>query len=128
MRKMNRAAAIFSILMGVALSSTWIILFAIGQVPEISTKPFETSLLLTAEFLTAASLIGSGYGVLTHRRWGQWVNLVAMGMLLYCVVNYIGVLAEQGTWPAVAFFSLVTVLTVTFITDFLYHVSGEKAT
>ncbi len=126
MRKMLKSAAIFSILMGVALLSTWIVMFAIGQVPELSTKPFETSLLLTAEFLTAFALIGGGYGVLTRRNWGHWANLVALGMLLYCVINYMGVLAEQGTWPAVAWFALVTALTIIFIADSLFHYAGQK--
>jgi hypothetical protein len=94
MRKMTKSAAVFSILMGMALLATWIVLFAIGQVPEISTKPLATSLLLTAEFLTGFALIGGGYGVLTHRQWGHLTNLVALGMLLYCVVMH-RLLAEQ---------------------------------
>ncbi len=126
MRMFTKSRAIFSILMGVALLSTWIVMFAIGQVPEILTKPLSTSLLLVAEFLTAAALIGGGYGVLTHRNWGNLANLVALGMLLYCVVNYIGVLAEQGNRPAVIWFVFVTIFTFLFIIEYLYHSADQK--
>ena len=125
MRRMERCAAIFSVLTGGALLSTWIVMFAVGKVPEISTKPLETSLLLTAELLTAFALIGGGFGVLARRQWGVWTNLVAMGMLLYCVINYIGILAEQGSWPVVAWFAFVAMLTIIFVGDYLRQSRGQ---
>ncbi len=121
MRRMMKFGAIFSLLMGAALLSTWIVMFAIGNVPEISAKPLETALLLVAEVSTGLALIIGGYGVLKKRPWGRLANLASLGMLLYCVINYIGVLAQQGTWPAVGWFTLVTIFTVIFILDYLYH-------
>ncbi len=123
----TKSRAIFSILMGVALLSTWIVMFAIGEVPEISTRPLSTSFLLLAEFLTAAGLIGGGYGVLSHQKWGNLTNLMAMGMLLYCVVNYIGILAEQNNWPAVIWFVFVVTLTIIFVSDYIYHSLEQKS-
>ena len=53
----TKAAAIFSILMGASLLSTWVVLFAASQVPELTTSPFSTTLLLVGEALTGLSLI-----------------------------------------------------------------------
>lgn len=107
-----KAAAIFSILMGASLLATWVVLFAVGQVPELSTSPFKTTLLLVAEVLTGLSLIVGGYGLLTRQVWGLKLQLVALGMLLYCTIFSCGELG-QGNPPVVIFFG--TVATLTFI-------------
>ncbi len=64
---MKKAAAIFSVLMGLTMSGTWTYLLLANQFPEIRTVPLESSYLLAAEGLTAAALIAAGYGVLTRR-------------------------------------------------------------
>jgi hypothetical protein len=109
---MKKTVAIFSILMGVALIGTWIVLFALGNVPELATSPLETGLLLVAEFLTGASLIVGGSGLLVHARWGMPLNLVALGMLLYVSTYYTGILGQEGNAPAAVFMAVVAVLSV----------------
>jgi hypothetical protein len=111
---MPKFSAIFSILMGVALLSTWIVMILSGRVPELVTQPVQTMFLLVAEILTGASLILSGYGVLAGARWGQPANLIALGMLVYCSINYFGVLCQQGNIPAAIFMGLVTVAALFF--------------
>ena len=67
---MRKIEAALSILMGAALLGTWIVLFLLGNVPELATSPLETGLLLVAEFLTGLSLIAGGIGLLARTRWG----------------------------------------------------------
>ena len=113
MGNMTRAAAIFSILMGASLLATWVVLFALGQVPEVYTSPFSTTLLLVAEALTGLGLIVGGYGLLTKRVWGLKLQLVALGMLLYCAIFSCGELG-QGNPPAAIFFGAVAALAFIF--------------
>ena len=113
MGNMTRAAAIFSILMGASLLATWVVLFAVGQVPELYTSPFKTTLLLVAEALTGLSLIVGGYGLLARRVWGIKLQLVALGMLLYCAIFSCGELG-QGNPLAAIFFGAVATLAFIF--------------
>jgi hypothetical protein len=109
---MKKAVAIFSILMGTALIGTWLVLFLLGEVPELATSPLETGLLLVAEFLTGASLIVGGSGLVARKRWGMPLDLVALGMLLYVSTYYTGILAQEGNTPAALFMAVVAFLTV----------------
>jgi hypothetical protein len=109
---MKKTVAIFSILMGTTLIGTWLVLFVIGNVPELATSPLQTGLLLVAEFLTGASLIFGGSGLLARARWGMPLELVALGMLLYVSTYYTGILGQEGNTPAAVFMAVVAVLTL----------------
>ena len=104
---MKIGAAIFSILMGLAMFGTWIFLFLTGGAPDIRKFPIETGYLLTAEFLTAAALVAAGYGVLSNREWAMPLILVALGQLIYCTIRFAGELGQQGSLGGLAFFSAV---------------------
>jgi hypothetical protein len=110
MSSLTKAISYFSMLMGVSQMATWIVLFSLGKVPEIVTRPFETWMLLAAEFLTGCALVVSGYAFLTRRSWGFHLELAALGMLLYCTVFSTGVFGQQGNIPAAAFFAAVALL------------------
>ena len=118
---MLRITAIYSLIMGLLLIGTWVVLLALGQVPELWTRPLETGFLLAAEFLTGIGLILGGYGLLAPRRWGFTVALFSLGMMFYTVVQSIGLFAEQGILPASAWFVLVTALTALVMGYFLRH-------
>lgn len=104
---MKKAAAIFSILMGVMMFGTWAFLLLSNQFPEIRTLPIESGYLLVAEFLTAAALIIAGYGVLTRRQWALALMLVALGQLIYCTIRFAGELGQGGSLAGLGFFSSV---------------------
>ena len=122
---MRKLTAIYSILMGVLLIGTWLVLFALGQVPALWTQPLDTGFLLAAEFLTGISLVAGGWGLLTVRPWGFTLVLFAFGMMFYTVVRSIGLFAEQGVLLAAAWFILVTVLTLILMGYFLQRISQE---
>ena len=123
---MKRTIAIFSILMGTALIGTWLVLFVLGNAPELATSPLESGLLLVAEFLTGASLIVGGSGLLARRRWGMPLELVALGMLLYVSTYYTGILAQEQNTPAAVFMAVVAVLTVALLGYAVPAASGAR--
>jgi hypothetical protein len=106
----SKTIPVFCIIMGLAQMTTWIVLFSLGEVPEIVTQPFGTWMLLVAEFLTGLALVVGGYAFLTRRSWGFHLELAALGMLLYCTVFSTGVFGQQGNSPAAAFFASIALL------------------
>ncbi len=110
---MNKAASIFSLFCGAAMYVTWGTMLATGQVPELKTETFETLFLLAAEFLTAASLLVGGFGLLTKKSWGSRMDLAALGMLLYCTIFSTGALGADST-PAAIFFGTIATLAFVF--------------
>ncbi len=123
---MKQVTALYSILMGALLIGSWIVLFAIGQVPYLWTLPLDTSFLLLAEFLTGIGLIVGGWGLLAKRPWAFTITLFALGMMFYTVVRSTGLFAEQGITLAAAWFVLVTVLTVLLMGYLLRHSSLQS--
>ncbi len=104
---MKKAAAIFSISMGVMMIGTWAFLFLLDLYPQGRTLPLETGYLLVAEALTAGALIAAGYGILSNRPWAMPLILVALGELIYNTVRFGGELGQAGSLAGLAFFTAV---------------------
>jgi hypothetical protein len=63
-----------------------------------------------AEFLTAIALVVGGLALLMDWPWALPLYLVAMGMLLYSLINSPGYFAQLRQWPMVALFGVMFVL------------------
>ncbi len=122
---MKRAAAIFTIAMGVMMLGSWSFLFLTNQYPAARTLPLETGYLLTAEFLTASALIAAGYGILSGRSWALPLILVALGELIYCTIRFAGELGQGGSAPGLIFFTAVALSGLTFAV-LLVQSTGRK--
>ena len=116
---MKNAASIFSLFCGIAMLIVWAILLGTGNVTELQTSPFQVTLLLVAEFLTAVSLILGRFGLLMGKRWGLRTDLAALGMLLYCTVFSIGVFGQASNIPAASFFGVTAFLTAVLLSRFI---------
>ena len=111
----RKIAAIYSIIIGIAMIGMWFSLIAANQVPEINTEPIRITYHLIGEFLTASILLIGGFGLFTNRGWGFHVFLIAMGMLLYTVIVSAGYYGQLGDMIMVGMFTIFQVLTVLFI-------------
>lgn len=105
---------------------TWSYLFLFGQFPEAHTVPVETGYLLAAEFLTSAALISAGYGILSGRKWGMPLILIALGELIYCTVRFAGELGQTGSIGGLAFFTSVALFGITFAVYLLVSTSHQR--
>ena len=94
-----------------AMLGMWAGLYLAGEIPELATAPLEIGYHLAAEGLTALALLAAGVGLLRGRAWGGRVLPVALGMLLYTVVNSAGYYANLGEWPMVGLFTALTLAT-----------------
>ena len=124
---MNKAAAIFSILMGLMMSGTWAFLLLFNRFPAVRTVPLETGYLLVAEFLTAAELVVAGYGVLVHWQWAPALLLVALGQLVYCTIRFAGELGQSGSVAGLAFFSTVAAGALVFAAYLVAAAAGPRS-
>jgi hypothetical protein len=111
----RKIAAVYAMLVGALMVAQWIMFIAIGQVPELQTEPVRISFHLAGEFLTAILLVTGGLGLITGRKWGLNIYLVAMGMLLYTIIVSPGYFAQLGQWAFTGMFAVLLVLTVGFI-------------
>jgi len=111
----RRIAAVYGMLVGVAMIGLWITLLLTGEVPELETNPLEIRYHLAAEVLTAVALVGSGAGLWQGRRWADRAFAVALGLLLYTVINSAGYYADLGDVGMVGVFTALTALTAVLV-------------
>ena len=109
---MKTVVAVYSITMGVAMLTMWTVLWAIGAIPEMMTKPWEIAMNLTAEFTTAGLLVTSGIGMWLDTRWAARVNVFASGMLVYTLIQSPGYYLQHRADSFVAIFAVVFLVTV----------------
>jgi len=121
---MKRAAASYAIVVGVLMFGQWAMFLFTGNVPELQTGPIRIAFHLAGEFTTAALLIVGGFGLLTVRRWGYHVFLLALGMLLYTIIVSPGYFGQLGQWAFVLLFAGLVVLTALFAV-LAYRAEGE---
>ncbi len=112
---LRKATAAYCLVIGFLMVVSWIALFATNQIPELANTPVRLAFLLEAEFLTAFGLIAAGMGLLSRRRWASTAYLVASGMLLYTVINTIGVFAQRGEPALAALFFVLLAVTALFL-------------
>ncbi len=96
---LQRAAGGFLAVLGGLMIAVWGVLLATDQVPEVRTAPIALTFLLLAEMTTAALSMVSGAALVAHKPWAHRAYLVASGMMLYAITNYLGVLAQGGQTP-----------------------------
>lgn len=108
---MNVLVAAYSILVGVFMIGFWGFLVATKQA-ELEQRPWDMRLHLAAEFATAFLLIVTGAGGFLGVSGLVAASPVALGMLLYTVVNSPGFYAGRKEWPMVGMFATLTVLTL----------------
>ena len=102
-------ASLYAIVVGGLMLAQWSFFLIAGMVPEFQTTPVKISFHLIAELLTALALIITGSASLRGKQWGLTLYAVAIGMLIYTVINSAGYFAQLGEWPFVSMFALLLV-------------------
>ena len=109
-------AALYAIVIGILMIGQWIFSIAKKQVPGpeagpiVGRGPVEMLFHWAAEFITAIALLVGGLGLLLGWTWGARVYLIAVGMLLYTVINSPGYFAQKREWPMVGMFAVLLIL------------------
>jgi hypothetical protein len=113
--KIKKTAAVYSIFVGICMIGMWAMFYFTGGIPELTTKPAEIGLHITAELATAVLLIIGGYALLAKKSWGHQVYYLSMGMLLYTLIVSPGYYVQRRELPFVIMFSVLFLLSVFFV-------------
>ncbi|MDD4876364.1 MAG: hypothetical protein PHQ86_04440 [Dehalococcoidales bacterium] len=111
-------AAIYAIVIGIAMITQWTITIIRHEIPKPKDDPvsgrgsFDMAFHWTAEFLTALILIVAGISLISETTWSSKIYLVGTGMLIYTVINSPGFFAQQRKWSMVAMFAVIIILTI----------------
>lgn len=108
---MNAYVLGYSIVVGLFMIGFWTLLVAKGKA-ELHERPWDMGFHLAAEFGTAALLLVAAVGALLEASWSGSLMPVALGMLLYTVVNSPGFYAGRKEWPMVGMFVTLGALPV----------------
>jgi len=111
-------AALYAILVGLAMIGQWALTLVKKQVPGpeagsiIGRGAVEILFHKVAELLTAIALLAGGVGLLLNCTWAGRAYLISMGLLLYTVINSSGYFAQKREWPMVGVFAVILILGV----------------
>ena len=103
------------IVVGCIMVVQWGYFLFTGAVPELQTAPQEMTFHLAAEFITAFSLVISGMAILQKRSWGQTGFLIAIGMLVYSVMNSLSYFPQNHQWAIISIFAVLLAMTLVVI-------------
>ena len=113
--QLRKIKAVYSIVVGISILALWIMLFLTGQIPELETELFRISFHIFSELLLAIILVISGIGLLRKSKTAEKLFLLAMGLLLYSVINAAGYYGQNGDYTMVIMFSVVCFASVFFL-------------
>ncbi len=116
----NKIIGTYSLVIGICIIAMWLLILRGSSLPE---GRMELSFHLSSEFLMATFCIVSGILVLRRRYPGRLLNMAALGMLIYSVLNAAGYYGEREETPMMI---MLIVITVTSLVIFRLHFPAEK--
>ena len=94
------------------------------EAPELQTAPIEIALAITADWLTAITLMVAGVGLISRHNWAYKLYLFALGMLVYSVLISSGYFGQLGNIIFVVLFAVLFILSVVFIVSNIFQKSS----
>jgi hypothetical protein len=98
----------YSIFIGIAVISMWTMILFTQNPPEGKT---ELTFHLFSEFLMAVLCIFSGILILRNKAFGKSLNVLALGMVIYSVLNAAGYYGENNEVQMMIMFIALSILT-----------------
>jgi hypothetical protein len=116
----NKIIGVYSLIFGVAVIAMWLVILSGSSLPEGKT---ELSFHLASEFILATLCIVSGVLVLRRKKPGRLMNMAALGMIVYSVLNAAGYYGDRGETAVMIMFIVFTALTLVV---FRLHFPAEE--
>ena len=88
-------SGIYAIIMGIGILGLWLMLYLTNQIPELKTEPIAIAFHVTAETLMGALSLLSGIFLLIGFSWGSYFFILAMGLVIYAVINSAGYYGQK---------------------------------
>jgi len=115
MFRSNKWIGFSFMILGLGVIIWWLYLLVNGQMPELETTPVYALLHVTAEITMGVCMLVGGIGILSGASWARKTTFVAVGMMLYAVVNAAGYYAQTKETPMVVMFGTLFVLGTLYV-------------
>ena len=106
---------IFVISAGTIATILWTIVLSTRMGYKFREKPFERLFLVIAELVMSTIAIISGVALLFQKDWGLPLLFLALGLILYALINAIGVYSEKKYKILVVIIIGSTIITISLI-------------
>jgi hypothetical protein len=108
-------SGIYAIVMGIGIIGLWIMLVRANQVPELKTEPVAIKFHITAEIIMGILLLLSGIFLLIGLSWAPNFFVLAMGLVIYAVINSAGYYGQRKQWSFVIMFGIILIISVSLV-------------
>ena len=105
-------SGIYAIIVGLGIIGLWTMLVLTKQVPELKSEPVAIKFHITAEFTMGILSILSGIFLLIGLSWAPYFFVLAMGLVIYAVINSAGFYGQRKQWSFVIMFGIILTASV----------------
>jgi len=120
----SKFPAIYTIFIGISVVGMWALIFSRGEIQE---GTIEIIFHLISEFIMAVACIVSGIMLLKKRQWAKGLNLAALFMVVYSLLNAAGYYGWKGDNTALILFLLLLILTLSAVLAHFLSKPGSTA-
>lgn len=100
-------SGVYAIVIGIGILGLWIMLLLTKQVPELETEPIAIKFHIAAESAMGLISILSGIFLLVNLTWAPYIFALAMGLIIYAVINSAGYYGQKEQWSFVIMFGII---------------------
>ncbi|MFX0049271.1 MAG: hypothetical protein ACFE8G_14100 [Candidatus Hermodarchaeota archaeon] len=106
---------IYAIIIGIGIVGLWTMLYLTKQIPELKTEPVAIVFHITAEIIMGILSLLSGIFLLIGLSWAPTFFILAMGLIIYAVINSAGYYGQKKQWSFVIMFGIILVASVSLV-------------
>ena len=85
------------------------------QVPELRTEPVAIKFHITAELIMGIFSLLSGIFLLIGIPWASLIFILAMGFVIYAVINSAGYYGQKKQWSFVIMFGIILIASLSLV-------------
>ena len=108
-------SGIFAIIIGIGIIGLWTMLLLTKQIPELKTEPVAIAFHISAEMTMGILCLVSGIFLLIGFSWAPYFFILAMGLVIYAVVNSAGYYGQKKQWSFVIMFGVILIASVSLV-------------
>ena len=108
-------SGVYAIVIGLGIIGLWIMLLLTKQVPELETEPVAIAFHITAEIIMGILSLLSGIFLLIDLSWAPYFFILAMGLVIYAVINAVGYYGQRKQWVFVIMFGIILIASVSLV-------------
>ena len=108
-------SGIYAIVIGIGIIGLWLMLYRTKQIPELETEPIAIAFHMTAEMTMGILSLLSGIFLLIGLSWAPYFFILAMGLVIYAIVNSAGYYGQKKQRSIVIMFGIILITSVILV-------------